>query len=733
VCLLFVFTFVPLVAAQEDAPDTTRDSHSLAERYLGYDGEPVVLPPPPIYEVGDTLEFWVSKGDTPVRVNASLAAAAPSVYVWVEDGLNYNEEQLGEQAAQLSAAYGVLQLSQNYVPPLMETEQSVITDPSALMHVPDVENDPHLYILYTTDLHEDRDVVHNPNDSLPAAFVPGNFSNEHEIIYVNTTPYTDVPLHDSLYFNALVGALYPFIMSENNPTQAPWLADALNLSLRLQLQQITLTAEEAQAFLDAPDTSILRLPALTNRAQTISGQQLFLNYFVQRYGNQAYRDLFLQPGDGIAPVDAALLKNEIVDPGSGAEVSGLDAFADFVMANVINFPIGDGRYVHLRTPLEESQRALTTAISDLDDDTPAVQTVNQFGTLYLRHTPQQAETVIFHFEGAETVARLRMPFDFDPEDPFYWSGRTSGQDTTMTRTFDLRDVDEATLTFDAWYDLAGEWNYGYVSISTDDGATWIPLPSTSEAQGTTSENRHGIAYGPAFTGISNPAGPRPFPIMGVVIANDGITLGEVAPDSPAEEAGLQPDDVIIGYDGELWSTTPNVLGLLSNYAPGDTVNLYIQRGDEQIDVPLVLGAHPTRVVQPDPLWLAQTVDLTPFTGDEILLRFEYVSLPGRENNGFAVNNIAIPEIDYEDDGDWTLGGWQSVTSTVPQRWLVQVLTTGTATVPPRVRPLIGVDSTETSGEWTFSLQADETLLIAISGLNDDTYEPASFNIELREG
>jgi hypothetical protein len=349
------------------------------------------------------------------------------------------------------------------------------------------------------------------------------------------------------------------------------------------------------------------------------------------------------------------------------------------------------------------------------------------------HTAQNAETVEFSFDGAETVARLQMPDDFDPDEPFYWSGRAPGQDTTMTRSFDLSDTDQATLTFDVWHDLADQWNYGYVSVSTDEGATWTPLPAESEAQGTTMANRHGVSYGPGYTGISNPLGPRPFPIMGVVIQDDGMTLGEITPGSPADQAELQPGDVIIGYDGELWADTPNILGLLAQHSPSDTINFYVQRGDTRMDVPLVLGAHPTRVVQPEPLWMEQTVDLTPFTGQEVLLRFEYISLPGRENGGFAVNHIAIPEIGYEDEGDWTLNGWQNVTNTLPQQWLVQAWTTGTETTPARVRPLIGVDSAETNGDWTLSLQPNETLIVGISGLNDDTYEPATFNAEMREG
>jgi hypothetical protein len=734
VSLLFLFLiFVPATLAQDDPNTTLRDPITLAQRYLGYNGEPLIPALTPLYAPADTLDLWVSKADGPTRITTTLAAAGSSVYLWVEAGLTYADTPMRQLAAQLSLVYETFQRRENYTQPLVFFGQNAVSDPTARMTVPDVDNDPHLYIVYTTDLKEDRDTIINPNDSLPTALAPGGYSNQHEIIYVNTSPYTDVELDNPLYFNTLAGAIYQFIMGVNNPTQAPWLEEALNLFLRYRLQQVTISAQDALAFLAEPNTFLLRLPGVANRAQTINGQQMFLNYLAQRYGTETYFNLFLQPGQGLTPIDAALHSTPIIDPATGAEVRARDAYADFVLANLINFPLGDGRYVHTVTPLESTQRALINPFADLADAKLTGQTVSQFGTMYLSYSAAAAETVSFAFNGAETVARLSMPADFDSADTFYWSGGAPGQNTTMTRAFDLRGVDAAALTFDVWHDLASEWNYGYVSVSTDDGATWTPLPSQSDERGTSNENRHGIAYGPAFTGISSPAEPRPFPIMGVIIAEDGVTLGQITPGSPADEAGLQSGDAVIGHDGEVWEGAPNIVGLLAHYRPGDTVNLYIQRGSRRFDAPVVLGEHPTRVVQPDPLWLAQTVDLTPFSGQEILLRFEYVSLPGRENNGFAIDNVAIPEIGYIDEGGWTLNGWSAMTNALPQQWLVQAVTTGTATTPPRVRPLIGVGDAQTSGDWTVALQPGETLFLAISGLNDDTYEAATFSAELAEG
>ncbi|MCC6802010.1 MAG: immune inhibitor A, partial [Anaerolineae bacterium] len=358
--------------------------------------------------------------------------------------------------------------------------------------------------------------------------------------------------------------------------------------------------------------------------------------------------------------------------------------------------------------------------------------VNQFGAQYFHYTASQAETVIIRFDGSPTVARLPMPADRDPVDKFYWAAGAPNQNPTLTRAVNLGDAASATLTFDAWYDLVPGWNYAYVSVSTDGGATWTALPATTSSP----DNHFGVAYGAGFTGVSNPAEPHPFPIMGIVIDGDGMTASDVAPDSPAAQSGVLPGDVIIGYDSHEWDGAPNILGLLANYSPGDTLRLYIARDSERLDIPLVLGAHPTRVVEPSPLWQAQTVDLSPYAGQQILLRFETVTLPGQEDQGFGIDNITVPEIGFADDAEgehdgWTLDGWQQVDNILPQRWIVQAGTTGSETTYPSVRQLIAADDTTPRGEWRIALQPNETLVLAVSGANDDTTERATFSLGVK--
>ena len=224
---------------------------------------------------------------------------------------------------------------------------------------------------------------------------------------------------------------------------------------------------------------------------------------------------------------------------------------------------------------------------------------------------------------------------------------------------------------------------------------------------------------------------REFPLLGVLIANDGYTIVEVTQGGPADEAGIETGDAIIGYDGALWQTAPDVIALLANYTPGETLNLYIQRGAERFNAPVVLGA---RLIAQPPLWLPQRVDLTPYAGETILLRFDYISLPGHEDQGVAVDNIAIPEIDFYDDAEsefsWDMIGWSQIDNRVEQPMIVQAVTTGTANTPPRVRHLIDPTSEASEGKWTFSLGAGETLLIAVSGASDETRERAVYDLAL---
>ncbi len=78
-------------------------------------------------------------------------------------------------------------------------------------------------------------------------------------------------------------------------------------------------------------------------------------------------------------------------------------------------------------------------------------------------------------------------------------------------------------------------------------------------------------------------------------------------------------------------------------------------------------------------WLKERIDLCDFAGEEILLRFEYVTDPILTYGGFAVDNIAVPEIGFYDDGEtavagWTAEGFTRATAYLPQQWYLLLVT-----------------------------------------------------------
>jgi hypothetical protein len=78
-------------------------------------------------------------------------------------------------------------------------------------------------------------------------------------------------------------------------------------------------------------------------------------------------------------------------------------------------------------------------------------------------------------------------------------------------------------------------------------------------------------------------------------------------------------------------------------------------------------------------WRDEMIDLTPFAGQEILLRFEYVTDPILTYAGLALDDIAIEAIGFRDDAEtldagWTAEGFVRSPATLPQRWHLQLVT-----------------------------------------------------------
>ena len=77
-----------------------------------------------------------------------------------------------------------------------------------------------------------------------------------------------------------------------------------------------------------------------------------------------------------------------------------------------------------------------------------------------------------------------------------------------------------------------------------------------------------------------------------ITVTQGAIIGEVVPGSPAEQAGLQPMDVITAVDGKALDDTYALADAISGHKPGDKINLTVFRDGQTVPLTATLGQPP---------------------------------------------------------------------------------------------------------------------------------------------
>ncbi len=134
----------------------------------------------------------------------------------------------------------------------------------------------------------------------------------------------------------------------------------------------------------------------------------------------------------------------------------------------------------------------------------------------------------------------------------------------------------------------------------------------------------------------------------------------------------------------------------------------------------------------EPRWIQETVDLSEFAGQEVLLRFEYITDAAVNGDGLLLDDFSIEAIDYfedfeVDEGGWEAAGFVRLYNRLPQTYSVVLVEQGREI---EIRELTMDENNHAEIEVTFDKDNREAVLI-VTATTRHTWQPAAYIVELK--
>lgn len=575
-----------IVVPYSEPPE--RDSIAIARRY-GKTIEPI--PPGRLFreqKLGTLGTFWVVQPSEPrvSQVEATLAWVSPRALWYVETSTTFAVSELKKTALRFEADIAPTILS--------EFGRGLqLPGPISILHAP----------LQSRDKSVDFGGYFNASDAEPSELNP--YSNEWAGLVVNSA----LEIGSDRYLSTLTHELQHLVHWFIDPGEETWLNEGLSESA---VQIMGMDRVPVQNYLRDPTISLVNWPLDADLGLAhYAGSSLLMDYLRERLPTAGFGALVAEKRDGIAGIDA-VIKREL--PGS----SFSSVLLDWHVANLLSEPNPPFGYSTLPNPIKPeltiSRHGLWSA------------SIGQFGAWYIEIDVPGPYSV--EVRAPEYVSVFPHKSGLQP--PCWWSNRGDSINTTLTKEFDLLEVEKATLSFSHRHRIEENWDYGYVSILVQGESAWKPLVG----QTTTTNNPMGKSWGPSYTGVTE------------------------------------------GWEGE-------------------------------------------------------TVDLTEYTGNKIMLRFEYVTDDSSAGPGWCINDIRIPEIGYSSAESGLRRGWDAN----------GFLMTGPGAIPQTIQALaiyqskgstvIAPVASGTSAETTFEAVGNITLVISPSAALSTG--PVALTVAVNEG
>jgi hypothetical protein len=315
------------------------------------------------------------------------------------------------------------------------------------------------------------------SDGYPRSVYP--YSNERPLLYLNLDA---VRPGSSAYRSVLAHEFEHLLQAQFNETQEGWLDEGL-----AELFATLATASDpprADAFRANPDVQLTAWgPTPGESGLHYQASTLWARYLMERAGGPSALAALVQGGgQGLESIDRLAASS-----GAGPNAEAL--FRDWLVANLLDDPSGDGRYGYQSI----DQRSVSRQDLTLDGP-PIVEQVHQYGADYYRLAaagPAELQVAV-----EPTVPLVETGSD----QAVFWSLRGDNLDTRLSRQFDLSNLAAVELRFRLWYDLEPDYDVCFVSASSD-GQRWLPLAG----RWTSTANPTAAAPGPHYSGSSDGA------------------------------------------------------------------------------------------------------------------------------------------------------------------------------------------------------------------------------------
>lgn len=147
----------------------------------------------------------------------------------------------------------------------------------------------------------------------------------------------------------------------------------------------------------------------------------------------------------------------------------------------------------------------------------------------------------------------------------------------------------------------------------------------------------------------------------------------------------------------------------------------------------VSGGQENQTCGPTPRWVPESVDLSKYAGQRIMVRFETISDDAVHCPGLALDDISIPQLGFRDavasDNGWQARGWLRSNNMLPEQYVLQAVVYATDGAPAQV---VQIPVSALTGAARYTLAGLGTqvahVTLAVTAMAPATIVPARYTL-----